>query len=275
MGQQAFMQPQMFFPGQQPAYLPGRGMPVGAPPNFPGAQPGMPGALGRGGALGGMPQGRGGPGQQIPPAALYGMMPNMPPGAFPGAPYNPAYVQQLQAAQQAMGGRGAGPRGPAGMMPGMYNQPISVGGPGMRGGYAGPPPQGGSAGRGGRPGPGQAAGMPGAGPRAGAGPSGPGAGSGELSMQQLNSVGQQQQKQMLGEALYPRVHAQNPELAGKITGMLLEMDNAELLNLIEDEGALRNKVQEAISVYDDYIKSKGKDDEAPKEDEAKTDEVKP
>jgi polyadenylate-binding protein len=47
----------------------------------------------------------------------------------------------------------------------------------------------------------------------------------------LTAAPPQQQKQMLGEALYPKIQAQQPELAGKITGMLLEMDNAELLGL--------------------------------------------
>ena len=52
-----------------------------------------------------------------------------------------------------------------------------------------------------------------------------------LTSQALSSAPPQQQKQMLGEALYPKINAQQPELAGKITGMLLEMDNTELLNL--------------------------------------------
>jgi len=49
--------------------------------------------------------------------------------------------------------------------------------------------------------------------------------------QALTSAPPQQQKQMLGEALYPKIQAQQPELAGKITGMLLEMDNVELIGL--------------------------------------------
>ena len=52
-----------------------------------------------------------------------------------------------------------------------------------------------------------------------------------LDVNQLNAAPPAQQKQMLGEALYPKIHEMQPELAGKITGMLLEMDNSELINL--------------------------------------------
>jgi len=57
-----------------------------------------------------------------------------------------------------------------------------------------------------------------------------------------------QQKQMLGERLYPLIQKQQPELAGKITGMLLEMDNGELLHLLENQEALDGKVNEAVAV---------------------------
>jgi polyadenylate-binding protein len=65
----------------------------------------------------------------------------------------------------------------------------------------------------------------------------------------------QQQKQILGENLFPKIQAIQPELAGKITGMLLEMDNNELVNLLDDEAALLAKVNEAMAVYDEYVKS--------------------
>merc|ERR1719456_157591 len=58
------------------------------------------------------------------------------------------------------------------------------------------------------------------------------------------------QKQMLGEKLYPAIAKHQPELAGKITGMMLEMDNSELLILLESEQQLRNKVDEAMRVLE-------------------------
>eukprot|EP00270_Netrium_digitus_P018202 TRINITY_DN687_c0_g1_i1.p1 TRINITY_DN687_c0_g1~~TRINITY_DN687_c0_g1_i1.p1 ORF type:complete len:681 (-),score=247.77 TRINITY_DN687_c0_g1_i1:121-2163(-) len=61
-----------------------------------------------------------------------------------------------------------------------------------------------------------------------------------------------QQKQMLGERLFPLVQRQQPTLAGKITGMLLEMDNSELLLLLESPDALLSKVEEAVMVLNQH-----------------------
>ena len=55
---------------------------------------------------------------------------------------------------------------------------------------------------------------------------------------------------LLGERLYPLIHAEQPERAGKITGMLLELDPYEVKALIEDEEARRDKVQEALEVLE-------------------------
>lgn len=57
-----------------------------------------------------------------------------------------------------------------------------------------------------------------------------------------------QQKNMIGERLFPLIYQHQPDLAGKITGMLLEMDNAELINLIESPEALTSKIDEALAV---------------------------
>jgi len=69
-----------------------------------------------------------------------------------------------------------------------------------------------------------------------------------LTAQALATAPPGMQKQMLGEKLYPAVSRLQPELAGKITGMMLEMDNSELLMMLEQEQQLKQKVDEAMRV---------------------------
>ena len=76
-----------------------------------------------------------------------------------------------------------------------------------------------------------------------------------ITLSDLAAMSAQEQKQFLGENLYTRIISIDPlfqdmDLAGKITGMLLEMDNTDLLHLLESQDALREKVQEAIAVLE-------------------------
>jgi len=73
-----------------------------------------------------------------------------------------------------------------------------------------------------------------------------------------------QQRQIIGERLYPLVQA-HPKVAGKfkgsegkITGMLLEMEVSELLHLLEDQQALSAKLDEATSVLEQYLQQQQK-----------------
>ncbi|KAM0307821.1 hypothetical protein HYE67_000498 [Fusarium culmorum] len=244
---QQYMQPPVYFaPGQQPGFMPqggrgvpfpqgGMGMPQGRPGQFPYPQQG----------------GRGGVPQQMPPN-MYGMPGQFPPGY--GQPGTPQFMAAMQAQQAALGGRGApqgGRGGPQGM-PGM---------PPMAGNMPGFPPNNNR--QGGRGGPGRN----GNGPQGGRGADAAGLSS---LQQQLASAPPPQQKQILGELIFPKIQAINADLAGKITGMLLEMENPELVNLIEDESALKAKVDEALAVYDEYVKTQTSEGgEAKKEEETK------
>ncbi|EPQ16794.1 Polyadenylate-binding protein 1 [Myotis brandtii] len=66
----------------------------------------------------------------------------------------------------------------------------------------------------------------------------------------LASASPEDQKKMLGEWLFPLIQALQPTLASKITGMLLEMDNSELLLLLESPESLCSKVDEAVAVLE-------------------------
>jgi len=79
------------------------------------------------------------------------------------------------------------------------------------------------------------------GPRMGT-PSGP--------LQSSNLIGKStaDMKQMIGEKLYAQIQTVEPQKAGKITGMLLEMDHTELLHLLDNREAMLSKVNDALLV---------------------------
>jgi hypothetical protein len=72
----------------------------------------------------------------------------------------------------------------------------------------------------------------------------------DMTAASLAAAPPEQQKQLLGERLFPLISQVQPASAGKITGMLLEMDNGELLSLLESPVALNAKIMEAVSVLE-------------------------
>ena len=246
--QQQFMQPAMFYgPGQQPGMVPPNAAGRGAVPFGPQQGMMLPAMQGgRAGQFPGIPQQGGRGGQQIPPTA-FGMPGQMPFGAIPqggpaGFPAGMAYPQIAQV--QAQLGRGAQGRGQMQGLQAMQGMPQQMMGmQGMRGRdnrpqqFANQPGRGGMGLNMGMPST-QMSGFPqpGRGPMGfGAGPQGmaqaPGPSGQSAQLDALASAPPNQQKQLLGEAIYPKIQILQPELAGKITGMLLEMDNPELMSL--------------------------------------------
>merc|ERR1719197_1644596 len=63
-----------------------------------------------------------------------------------------------------------------------------------------------------------------------------------LSREVLSQLPPQAQKQQLGERLFPLISRHRPDLAGKITGMMLELDNIEIIKLLENENVLKKKI---------------------------------
>jgi len=216
----------------------GKGMGMGMMPQMYGGGQGFQGPMPMAamGMMGKGPQMMG-----MMPPQMMGMMPPQgagmagPKGAMMG-PKGPMMHPQMMG---MMGKPGMMPgKGCPGMMPmggpmpgqmGMMRPPMQQMQMGMRPG--GP----------GAPGAGQQA------PQQAAAPAAPG---GPLNAAALAAAPPPVQKQMIGEKLYPAIAKLQPELAGKITGMMLEMDNSELLILLESEPQLKNKVDEALRVLE-------------------------
>eukprot|EP01084_Bolivina_argentea_P205283 350724_1 len=68
-----------------------------------------------------------------------------------------------------------------------------------------------------------------------------------LTTETLASMDPQEAKNALGERLFMKI-SEHTQLAAKVTGMLLELDNTELLNLLESPEVLQSKIQEAQSI---------------------------
>lgn len=67
---------------------------------------------------------------------------------------------------------------------------------------------------------------------------------------QLEDLEPQKQKQLIGEHLYSIIHEREPDRAGKITGMILEMENSELFKLLKPSNAkeLDSMIDQALDV---------------------------
>ncbi|CAD6184821.1 unnamed protein product [Caenorhabditis auriculariae] len=77
-----------------------------------------------------------------------------------------------------------------------------------------------------------------------------------LTSHMLASAAPQEQKQLLGERIYALIDKMYPghKDAGKITGMMLEIDNSELIMMLQDTDIFRSKVDEAASVLQSAVK---------------------
>jgi polyadenylate-binding protein len=189
-----------------------------------------------------------GPPAIIPPQAGFGYQQQLFPGMRPGGAPMPNFIvpmaQQGQQGQRPSGRRGAGPvqqgQQPAPLMqhqmlprgrmyrypPGRNMQEVPM--PGVGGGMLSVPYD-----MGGMPLRDHSVGQP-------------------MPMQALATAlanaSPEQQRTMLGESLYPLVDQLEHDNAAKVTGMLLEMDQTEVLHLLESPDALKAKVEEAMDV---------------------------
>ena len=68
----------------------------------------------------------------------------------------------------------------------------------------------------------------------------------------VEQLSPEDQKQIIGERLFTQISATQPAQAAQITGMLLEMDNAELLFLLESPPHLAAKVEDALLLLQEH-----------------------
>ena len=77
-----------------------------------------------------------------------------------------------------------------------------------------------------------------------------------LSEEIDTNVTPHEKKQMIGERIFSLVQELQPAISRKITGMLLELDNSDLLRMLKSDDFLKTKVDEAVQVLNNYRQAK-------------------
>ncbi|XP_065347000.1 polyadenylate-binding protein 1-like [Cloeon dipterum] len=77
-----------------------------------------------------------------------------------------------------------------------------------------------------------------------------------LTAAMLEGVSVEERRNMIGNRMFHLIHNMYPQSASKITGMLLEIDNAELLHMLNNHENLKIKAEEAFMVLTAFEASK-------------------
>ncbi|CAO3630669.1 unnamed protein product [Cunninghamella echinulata] len=76
-----------------------------------------------------------------------------------------------------------------------------------------------------------------------------------ITLDSLSSLPLESQKQILGQRIYETIQTKHSEAAGKVTGMLLEMEMEDLIELVNNIDLLEERAQEAVNVLKQHEES--------------------
>ncbi|CAO3643520.1 unnamed protein product [Cunninghamella blakesleeana] len=76
-----------------------------------------------------------------------------------------------------------------------------------------------------------------------------------ITLDLISSLPIESQKQILGQRIYEAIQTKHSEIAGKVTGMLLEMEIEDLIELVNNIDLLNERAQEAANVLKQHNES--------------------
>ena len=74
-----------------------------------------------------------------------------------------------------------------------------------------------------------------------------------FSVERYNNSRPEEKKRVFGEAIYQELLEKYGKWTGKITGMIIELDESELLSMMENKKLLDLKAKEAIGILSSHI----------------------